>query len=210
MNGAIIVTATDTGIGKTVFAAGLAGLLDADYWKPVQAGLDGETDSEAIRRLTGLSEASIHPEGWRLKLPASPHYSAECQGVAIAPGALAPPKTAGRTLIIEGAGGLMVPINRGTLQIDIFRRWRAPVVLCTRTTLGTINHSLLSIETLRRRNIPILGIAFIGDAYPDNEQTICEIGAVRRLGRLPWLSPLSAETLRTAFAAAFRREDFEQ
>ena len=210
MTGAIIVTGTDTNIGKTVFAAGLVGLLNADYWKPVQAGLDGDTDSDIVRHLAGPQEARIHPESWRLQMPASPHYAAECQGETLDPDVLVLPETGGRALIVEGAGGLMVPFNRTTLQIDIFRRWRASVVLCARTTLGTINHSLLSIEALRQREMTILGIAFIGDAHPDNERTICEIGGVRHLGRLPWLSPLSANTLRSAFAAAFRREDFAQ
>jgi dethiobiotin synthetase len=204
----IVVTGTDTGIGKTVFSAGLAGLLGADYWKPVQAGLDEETDAQLVARLGALSADRIVPERYRLRTPASPHQSAEIDGVRIDPAALDVPDTGARPLVIEGAGGLMVPLNGGTLYIDIFERWRLPVVLCARTALGTINHSLLSVEALRKRRIDILGIAFIGESNPESERAICEIGQVRRLGRLPWLSPLAADTLQAAFKASFRHDDF--
>lgn len=203
----IVVTGTDTDIGKTVFAAGLADYLGADYWKPVQAGLDGETDTRAVIRLGGLTPDRIVPEHYRLATPASPHYAAEQDGVRIDAGALNPPRTA-RPLVIEGAGGLMVPLTRATLTIDLFARWRFPVVLCARTALGTINHSLLSIEALRARDIDILGIAFVGNENADSETIICEMGQVKRLGRLPLLSPLSRDSLRDAFAASFNRDDF--
>jgi len=209
MSRTLIVTGTDTGIGKTVFAAGLVGLLDACYWKPVQAGSDGETDSEVVRRLSGQPQQRILPERWRLTTPASPHLSAERDGCTIDPDALDPPVRLTRPLVIEGAGGLLVPLTRKALQIDVFARWGAPVVLCARTSLGTINHSLLSIEALRRRGVELLGLAFIGEANVDSERTICEMGDVRRLGRLPWLAPLTASTLAAAFAGAFRRDDFE-
>ena len=102
----------------------------------------------------------------------------------------------------------MVPLTRRTLYIDVFQRWGVPVVLCARTALGTINHSLLSIEALRTRDIPILGIVFVGDAMPDSERTICEFAGVKRLGRLPLLPRLTPVTLGEAFAADFRRQDF--
>ena len=114
----------------------------------------------------------------------------------------------GQHLVIEGAGGLMVPLTRTQLQIDLFARWKFPVILCARTALGTINHSLLSIEALQRRHIPIHGIAFIGDGNADSERTICEFGSTRRLGRLPFIEPLDKETLAAAFAANFRIADF--
>jgi dethiobiotin synthetase len=106
-------------------------------------------------------------------------------------------------LIVEGAGGVLVPITRTLLQADLFARWRAPVVLVARTSLGTINHTLLSLEALRRRSIPVLGVAFVGDSVPDSERTIAEMGEVRRLGRLPILPSLTAQTLRQAFMAHF-------
>jgi dethiobiotin synthetase len=203
----IVVTGTDTGIGKTVFAAGLTQYLDGVYWKPVQAGLDGETDAAVVRRLSGLPEGRILPEAWRLRPPASPHWAAECDGVAIDPGALKPPEAAG-PLIIEGSGGLMVPLTRRVLFIDVFAKWGAPVVLCARTGLGTLNHTLLSLEALQRRGIAVLGVALIGDAHSDNERTLGAFGGVPTLGRLPYLDPLTPQTLKAAFAAAFRREMF--
>jgi dethiobiotin synthetase len=204
---AIIVTGTDTGIGKTVFAAGLAGFLDGAYWKPVQAGLDGETDCDVVRRLSGLPAERIHPEAYRLRTPASPHLAAKIDDVAINSQALTPPACL-RPLVIEGAGGLLVPLTPTTLFIDVFARWDAPIILCARTCLGTINHTLLSLEALRQRGAPILGVAFIGDEHAENHRIIGELGQVRVLGRLPFLAPLNPQTLRTAFADAFRREDF--
>jgi dethiobiotin synthetase len=109
---------------------------------------------------------------------------------------------------VEPAGGLMVPLTRSRLQIDIIARWAAPVVLCAATRLGTINHSLLSIEALQQRDIALLGIVFIGEAQPEVETTIAEMGGVRRLGRLPHLDPLDGRTLRAGFAANFDRSDF--
>jgi dethiobiotin synthetase len=203
----IIVTGTDTGIGKTVFAAGLTQLLDGVYFKPVQAGLEGETDTQVVQRLSGLPDLRMLPEIWRLTTPASPHLAAERDGVKIDPQALQLP-TLDRPLIVEGAGGLMVPINREVLYIDVFAAWRAPVVLCARTTLGTLNHTLLSLAALRRRCIPVLGIALIGDAHEDNERTLREMGRVPILGRLPHLASLTAQSLSQAFSAAFSRDSF--
>jgi dethiobiotin synthetase len=209
MNQRIVVAGTDTEIGKTVFSAGLAALLGANYWKPIQAGLEGETDSQLVARLGGLSDDRIVPERYRLKTPASPHHAAAVDGVRIAVDSLDVPDTGGRPLVIEGSGGLLVPLDGTTVYIDVFARWRLPVVLCARTVLGTINHSLLSIEALRHRKLDILGIAFIGDDDPESERVICEIGRVKRLGRLPRLSPLTGSTLRAAFEASFKRDDFK-
>lgn len=208
MSQQIVVTGTDTGIGKTVFSAGLAHLLGANYWKPIQAGLEGETDTEVVARLGSLSGDRIVPEVHRLRTPASPYHSAEIDGVRIDADSLAVPDTGGRPLVIEGAGGLMVPLSLGTLYADVFERWRLPAVLCARTALGTINHSLLSIEALRRRHIDILGIAFIGERNAEAESAVCEIGRVRWLGRLPWLAPLTPDTLQVAFKASFRADTF--
>lgn len=204
----IVVTGTDTGIGKTVFAAALTDLLGACYWKPVQAGLAEETDSRRVQRLADLADDRLLPEAYRLAAPASPHLAARLDGVSIDPLYLNPPDTGGRPLVIEGAGGVMVPLTADTLYLDVFARWQWPVVLCARTSLGTINHSLLSLAALRSRGIAVLGVAFIGDANADSEETICRLGAVKRLGRLPWLPELTARSLQHAVAAEFRRADF--
>jgi dethiobiotin synthetase len=203
----IVVTGTDTHIGKTVFAAGLTRLLEGIYWKPVQAGLDGETDTDTVRRLSGLDQSHFLTETWRLKLAASPHLAAEREELRIDPQALAIPSLH-RPLIIEGAGGLMVPLTRDELYIDVFARWKAPVVLCARTTLGTLNHTLLSVEALGRRGIPVMGIALIGDPHPDNERTLASMSGARVLGRLPLLDPLTPDSLRAAFEIAFPRKLF--
>jgi dethiobiotin synthetase len=197
-----VVTGTDTNIGKTIFSAGLCGFLGARYWKPVQSGLDGPTDSEVV---AGLSGAAIVPEAYRLKLAVSPHQAAAAEDIAIDPDALVPPDG---PVVIEGAGGLMVPLTRRTLFIDLFARWRIPLILCARTRLGTINHTLLSIAAIRARGIPLVGVAFIGDAYEESEQVISELGNVKRLGRLPVVEPLVAGRLAGVFAKNFERQDF--
>ncbi|PDT42163.1 dethiobiotin synthase [Sinorhizobium sp. FG01] len=205
----VVITGTDTGIGKTVFAAALTDALSGHYWKPVQSGLDGETDSEAVQRLGRLEPRRILPEAYRLATPASPHLSAKLDGVTIRPETLLPPPVAA-PLVIEGAGGLMVPLTERTVFADVFQRWQIPVVLCARTALGTINHTLLSLEALRARSIPVLGVAFIGDEQADTERTIAELGHVRVLGRLPHLAPLTPDSLRRNFCEGFNMDDFRE
>ena len=195
-----VVSGTDTDIGKTVFCAGLAGMLGARYWKPVQAGIPG--DSETVAELANVE---IVPETYRLKLPASPHQAAAEEGINIEPDTLVPPEG---PVVIEGAGGLMVPLTRTTLFLDVFARWQLPLILCARTRLGTINHTLLSIEAVRARNIPLHGVAFIGDVNTESENIITEIGKVKRLGRLPVIDPLTAARLKTVFAENFAARDF--
>jgi dethiobiotin synthetase len=207
MSATIVVTGTDTDVGKTVFCAGLVRLLDGVYWKPVQAGLEGETDSESVRRLSQLPAERILPEAWRLRTPASPHWAAELDEVTIDPEGLLLPD-ASRPLIVEGAGGLMVPLTHRALLIDVFARWGARTVVCARTRLGTINHTLLSIEALRARAIPLIGVAFVGEAHRENERIISTLGEVPILGRLPILNPLDATTLHTAFSKAFSQDSF--
>ena len=202
----IIVTGTDTDIGKTVFAAGLTAALGARYWKPVQAGLADGSDAASVVTL-GVPADHVLPEAYRLTTPCSPHLAAEIDGVTIDPDRLALPQIDG-PLVVEGAGGVMVPVTRDLIFADLFARWGNPMVLVARTGLGTINHSLLSIEALRSRGVPILGIAFVGDTVEDSEATIATLGKVRRLGRLPRLDPLNAATLAEAFAATFDLEAF--
>lgn len=206
MSTTIVVTGTDTDVGKTVFAAALASALNASYWKPIQAGLDDGSDGGRVAAL-GVSAASILPEAYHLTTPCSPHRAAELDDVVIDPSRLALPRVNG-SLVVEGAGGVLVPVTRNLLYADLFARWQAPVVIVARTALGTINHSLLSIEALRARNVPVLGIAFIGNPQPDSEATICSIGKIKRLGRLPVLDPLDSDSLASAFASGFSADDF--
>lgn len=202
-----VIAGTDTGVGKTVFAAALADALDADYWKPVQAGLEEATDLQMVGKLTGLGPDRLLPEVYRLSQPMSPHLAAKIDAVEIDVNRLVPPVT-DRPLVIELAGGLLVPLTDEHLQIDVVSNWGASVVLVARTSLGTINHSLLSLEALRARDIPVQGIAFVGEANADVEERICEIGKVSRLGRLPLLPQLSKLVLAEAFLQNFDVEDF--
>ena len=200
----LVVTGTDTGVGKTVFAAGLAYALGAAYWKPIQAGLEDGSDAATVAALA--PGVRCLPEAYRLNTPCSPHRAAELDQVRIDPGTLAPPAL--DPLVIEGAGGALVPVTRDCLYADLFAGWGLPVVIVARTALGTINHSLLTIEALRSRGVPIAGIAFVGDAVEDSEATIAAIGRVKRLGRLPRLGALDAASLHSAFAQAFDPKDF--
>lgn len=203
---AFVVTGTDTGIGKTVFSAALAGALGAHYWKPVQSGLADGADRDSVAMLARLPEDRVLPEAYRLTEPLSPHRAAELDRVAIDPDRLTLPEA--RPLVVEGAGGALVPLTREVTYADVFAEWGLLTVIVARTALGTINHSLLTIEALRARRVPIHGVAFVGEANEDNEATICEMGQVRRLGRLPHLAELSPLTLADAFARGFSIEDF--
>lgn len=199
MSGVLIVSGTDTDIGKTVVAAGLAAALGAHYWKPIQAGTADGTDSERAAVL-GVPRAHVLGEGYKLALPASPHLAFRVEGLAADPARLALPEA--RPLVVEGAGGLMVPIRHDPpwLMIDQFAHWQAPVLLVARTALGTINHSLLSMEALRTRGIPIAGLLFVGDAHEENEAVIPTLAGVPHVGRLPLLDPLDVRTLADAIA----------
>lgn len=197
MTRTLIICGTDTGIGKTVVAAALTGLLDADYWKPVQAGLDGETDRETVIRLAGLDAGRAHAEAYRLKTPVSPHHAAEHEGITIDTAALTPPHTS-NPLLIEPAGGLLVPLTRTCLQIEVIARWAKPVVLVASTRLGTINHTLLSVVALRANRLPIAGLIFTGEPMQDTQDIIGEFTQLPILGRLPNLDPLDGTTLQDA------------
>jgi dethiobiotin synthetase len=185
-----------------VLAGAIAQATGAAYWKPIQAGLDEASDSE---RVAALGVRTL-PEAYRLATPCSPHWAAEIDGVALEDAALALPGEP--DLVVEGAGGVLVPISDDLLFADLFARWGLPVALAARTALGTINHTLLSIEALRSRGVPILGVAFIGEAIENTEATIARIGKVKRLGRLPMLDEVTADALRAAFAAHFDLRDF--
>lgn len=209
MTSCFVITGTDTNIGKTVFSAALADALGACYWKPVQSGLEGETDNETVQRLGRIPSSRIYPEAWRLKTPASPHLAARIDNVRIVPEALSPPPTQS-SLIIEGAGGVLVPLTESEVFADVFARWQIPVILCARTGLGTINHTLLSLEALRCRSIPIFGVVFIGDEQADTQMIIAKLGKVNCLGRLPLLDPLTHGTLIQAFHDHFDISCFQK
>ncbi|WP_170333399.1 dethiobiotin synthase [Ruegeria arenilitoris] len=194
---ALIVTGTDTGIGKTIFSAGLTAALGAQYWKPVQSGLEDATDSQIVAELSGQP---VLPETYLLDMPASPHLSAEDMGVEIDLDRLTLPEVDG-PLVVEGAGGIMVPLTRQAYYLDLFARWKAPVILVARTALGTINHTTLSLMALRNAGCPVVGVAFVGAAEPDVEETIIQMSDVPHLGRLDMIDNLNSATLTQAFQA---------
>ena len=205
----LLVTGTDTGIGKTVVSAMLVQALGATYFKPVQAGLDEETDTEFVKRVTGLPNSRIIEESYRLNTPASPHLAAQVDGLEIDPDRLALPESASPR-VVEGAGGAMVPLTPNLLFVEIFSRWQLPAVICARTSLGTINHTLLTVEALRQRSVPVLGIVFVGDHHQENETIIPRLGEVVGLGRLPYLESIDAASLQAAFEQNFKLEQFTE
>jgi dethiobiotin synthetase len=207
MTKAFVVTGTDTGIGKTVVSAMLTSALDGCYWKPIQSGTDDGTDTLRVQALTLLPDERFLPERYVLSRPLSPHRAAELDGTEIDVGNLVLPQPQ-RPLIVEGAGGLMVPVTRRMLLIDVFAAWSMPIVLCTRTGLGTINHTLLSIEALRARNLPLHGLIFVGDDNPDTVRTIADFSGARVLGHMPRLDVLDRAALLEVFVERFRIEDF--
>jgi dethiobiotin synthetase len=194
-------------MGKTTVAAMLVLALDASYWKPIQSGAEEGTDRQRVQALTQLPDDRFLPERYVLSQPLSPHRAAELDGIEIEAEALALPAL-DRTLVIEGAGGLMVPVTRNKLQIDVFADWSLPIILCARTALGTINHTLLSIEALRSRHMRLHGLIFVGDDNPDNMRTIADFSGARILGLVPRLDRIDRAALLDVFARGFRREDF--
>jgi dethiobiotin synthetase len=209
MTDCFVVAGTDTGVGKTVFATALTAALDGYYWKPIQAGGEPETDSETVARIGGVGPDRVLASAYTLAMPASPHIAARRAGIVIRQRHLALPEGR-RPLIVETAGGVLVPLSERLLQVDLLATWQRPVILCARTGLGTINHCLLTIEALRRRRVPVHGVAFVGEPEPEVEATIAAIGRVRRLGRLRWLERVDAAGLAFAFAEGFDIKDFRE
>ncbi len=194
----IFVAGIGTGVGKTVIAAAAAQALAADYWKPVQSGSIEGTDSAIVRSL--VSEAvRIHPERYCLSQPLSPHAAAIADKVTIALDDFTIPDCKG-TLVIEGAGGLLVPINEQHLMIDLCKNFGFPVLLVSRNYLGSINHTLLSIEALKARDIPIVGIVFNGKTTPDSERVIENISRVPCVGRIPEYAEVHTASIEDAAA----------
>ncbi len=166
------ITGTDTGIGKTLVSAMLMSVLDATYWKPIQAGLDEETDSDFVIRVSEVNTSNIIPERYRLVTPMSPHGAADIDGISISLNDFILPEYKTEHLIVEGAGGLIVPINWDDTILDLIELLKLPVLLVARSSLGTLNHTLLSLEALRSRNLEVFGVVLSGDRHQSNKETI--------------------------------------
>ena len=190
----LVICGTDTDVGKTVVSALFVQGLEATYWKPVQSGTEGGGDRQRVIDLLELPKERWQQEAYAFQAPVSPHWAAEREGRCIDPELLKVPAIDG-PLVVETAGGLMVPLTRHWLQIQQLERWRLPVVLVARSELGTLNHTLLSLEALRTRNIAILGLVINGPPHTDNPRTLNELGDVPLLCELPPLEELNAAAL---------------
>jgi malonyl-CoA O-methyltransferase len=192
----VFVTGTDTGVGKTVVAAALVRAWGGSYWKPAQTGLaDGDDDTAEVTRLAGLPPGRVAPPAYALRAPLSPAAAAALEGVAIEFERLAALPSLPEPLVVEGAGGVLVPIDGERMMIDLMARLALPVVLVARSTLGTINHSLLSLAALRGRGLAIAGIVMSGPPNPGNRAALEHYGRVRVLAELPHLQPLDLAAL---------------
>lgn len=187
--GGVFVTGTGTGVGKTVVSAGLASALDGDYWKPVQTGCLEDSDTDTVTRLAALGPGRTHPPAHVYQAPLSPHEAARLEGAAIDLADFALPGT-DRALVVEGAGGLLVPLNDRHTMADLMSRLGLPCVLVALSGLGTINHTLLSLEALKARHIPLLGVVMNGEPNAANADAIRSFGGVPVLLELAPLEPL--------------------
>lgn len=196
------VTGTDTDVGKTVVSGLLMSGLDATYWKPVQAGLDEETDTEFVQRVSESTDNVIIPELYRLNTPMSPHAAADIDSISISLNDFALPEFKTRHLIVEGAGGLIVPINWDDTVLDLIDRFKLPVLLVARSGLGTLNHTLLSLQALRERNINVFGVVLNGPSHQSNKETIEHFGKVK-VFELGAIEEFTKESLSGTFKQVF-------
>lgn len=188
----VFVTGTDTDVGKTLVSAWLTQAWRADYWKPVQTGAADITDYGTVAKL--VPEATIHPPAYVFQAPLSPHEAARRERARIDLSALVPPTTE-RPLVVEGAGGAMVPLNEVALTVDFMERLGLPTVVVARSGLGTINHTLMTLEVLRRRRIPILGVVMNGQLNPGNRQAIEHFGGAPVLAEIQPLPAVTASVV---------------
>ena len=191
----IFITGIGTDVGKTVVASVLAEALQADYWKPVQTGSFFSTDTAKVQKWVTNPVSKFHPEGYLLKQYMSPHAAAELEGIDIGLSDLKIPETTNTTLIMEGAGGLMVPLNRKEFMVDMIEKFDAEVVLVIQNYLGSINHSLLSIDQLKSRGLKILGIVYNGAPHQLSEDIILDYSGLKVLGRINKEKDLNSEVI---------------
>jgi dethiobiotin synthetase len=198
------ITGTDTGVGKTVVSALLCAALDAIYWKPIQTGAREGTDRRTVERLGELSRAKLLPETYRFSPPVSPHLAAQKAGVTIELKTIQMPEIGVKeNLIIEGAGGALVPINETQLMTDLMRHLKLPVLLVARTALGTINHTLLSLAALRSARLNVRGVIMVGKPNAENRKAVEHYGKIVVVGVVPWLKKIDRVTLLSAFHESF-------
>ena len=208
MNPDLFITGTDTGVGKTLLSALLVAALQRKYWKPIQTGACEGTDRQTVMKLAEVSEENTYPESYTFDPPVSPHLAAEQRGIEIDFGLIRRPSSAS-ALIIEGAGGLLVPINSKQLMLDLIMHLKAHIVIASRTTLGTINHSLLTVAAARNAGLDIRGVVMIGHENSENSRSIERYGNVPVIGSIPWLGHIDRATLVSVFKQRFDAGAFE-
>lgn len=203
----IFVTGIDTNIGKTVVAAILAEALEADYWKPIQTGDLENSDTNTVRRLISNSKSVLHPEAYRLTQALSPHAAAAVDGVKIDMDMIraSMPPTGERDLIIEGAGGVMSPVNDTSVVMDLIKSLDAEAVIVSKHYLGSINHTLLTIDAMRRKGLPIVGVFFNGKPVQSSVDFILRYSGIRPLGFIDEEKDLDREVVKK-YAHMFREE----
>jgi dethiobiotin synthase len=201
------ITGTDTGVGKTVLSAMLCAALDASYWKPIQTGTEVDSDSRSVAELVGLAPEKILPEAYQFAPAVSPHLAARLAGVRIDLAKIKLPAS-DAPLIVEGAGGVLVPINERELMTDLMRLLGLPVLLATRSSLGTINHTTLSLAALRNAGVEVAGVVMIGAPNVENRAAIEEYGKVRVVGEIPWLTEINRGVLLEIFSARIDQSVF--
>ena len=189
-----VICGTDTDIGKTLISAFFVRGLNSFFWKPIQSGIVSESDTQAVARLAKLDKAKIINEAYIFREPVSPHWAAEIDQKEINFELLNLPNV-NDSLIVETAGGLMVPITRNHLQIDQIKKWELPVILVCKSGLGTLNHTLLSIEALNKRNINILGLVINGEKHLDNPKTLTEFSNVPIIAEFPFIQKTDTNNL---------------
>ncbi len=190
----LVVCGTDTDVGKTVVSVWLVQGLNGTYWKPIQSGDEEDGDRGRICKLLNLPKERWIPEVYKFKTPVSPHWAAEIENTVIQPELLKIPSDK-KSLVVETAGGLMVPLNREWLQLEQLTKWKLPVILVARSGLGTINHTLLSLEAMRLRKIEVLGIVLNGIPHQDNPKTIEQFGEIPVIAELPKFPSISSQIL---------------
>ncbi len=205
------ITGTDTNVGKTVLCALLVAALDGVYWKPIQTGACEGTDRQTVMRLAGVPETRTLPECYCFDQPVSPHLAAEASGTTIDLARIERPArpTANDPLIVEGAGGIAVPVNDSHSMLDVVRKLNMPVLVASRSELGTINHTVLTVDALRIAGADVRGVVMIGKKNKDNERSIERFAQTPVMGRIPPLASIDRDILLETFYSYFEPQYFQ-